>query len=173
MPLLLAPAHSCSHPHALSLKFSSPYFPDIGFSCDICRQVGANHGLYRCDACQFDAHLHCATSSSSSFNNIDHVYGRRSSFPEAVIRGQLPNNYYHVNDQSTIMSNYNAYNNNGTGLVDNVVQGLVQGGAQQVGQSSVQSLTGTGDGIYVAADSSSSTISTVGSSIISGIFGLL
>ncbi|XP_020529937.1 uncharacterized protein LOC18445406 [Amborella trichopoda] len=34
-----------------------------GFSCDVCSGVGGDHWLYRCAACCFDAHLHCATAN--------------------------------------------------------------------------------------------------------------
>ncbi|KVI05390.1 uncharacterized protein LOC112525214 [Cynara cardunculus var. scolymus] len=52
-----------SHPHPLHLTFSSPYGDKLGFSCDLCRNVGSGHQWhYRCVSCEFDAHLHCATA---------------------------------------------------------------------------------------------------------------
>ncbi|XP_043691635.1 uncharacterized protein LOC122642257 [Telopea speciosissima] len=50
-----------SHHHPLTLTFSPPY-QNKGFSCDICKQVGLNHWLYRCNLCEFDAHLGCAST---------------------------------------------------------------------------------------------------------------
>ncbi|MCD7446816.1 hypothetical protein HAX54_016910 [Datura stramonium] len=47
-----------SHHHQLELQFSPPY-PDKSFRCDICKNIGANQWLYRCDTCGFDAHLNC------------------------------------------------------------------------------------------------------------------
>ncbi|XP_070032228.1 protein VACUOLELESS GAMETOPHYTES-like isoform X1 [Nicotiana tomentosiformis] len=49
-----------SHHHQLDLKFSPPY-PGKSFCCDICKKVGTNHWLYRCQTCGFDAHLNCTT----------------------------------------------------------------------------------------------------------------
>ncbi|KAL3815032.1 hypothetical protein ACJIZ3_016300 [Penstemon smallii] len=47
------------HAHRLNLTFESPYGTK-SFSCDICKRNGADHWLYRCDSCGFDAHLNCA-----------------------------------------------------------------------------------------------------------------
>ncbi|KAL8123947.1 uncharacterized protein LOC141716700 [Apium graveolens] len=55
----LSVAHH-SHHHPLMLTFKNPY-ETKGFSCDICSKIGAKQWLYRCDVCEFDAHLHCAT----------------------------------------------------------------------------------------------------------------
>ncbi|CAD5174844.1 uncharacterized protein LOC135609120 [Musa acuminata AAA Group] len=52
-----------THPHPLNLIFSPPY-EDKGFSCDICGDAGLNHWLYRCAACEFDAHIGCATGGT-------------------------------------------------------------------------------------------------------------
>ncbi|KAF9624712.1 hypothetical protein IFM89_013250 [Coptis chinensis] len=51
-----------AHPHTLNLAFNSPY-QTKGFSCDICQKLGSNRWLYRCNACEFDVHLNCATSN--------------------------------------------------------------------------------------------------------------
>lgn len=48
------------------MRFSSPYGAGQGFRCDICGNPGFDHWLYRCDPCQFDAHLHCAKTSNVS-----------------------------------------------------------------------------------------------------------
>ena len=54
-----------SHHHRLALSFSPPYH-NKSFSCDICRQIGTSHWLYRCDECEFDAHLSCATATPAA-----------------------------------------------------------------------------------------------------------
>ncbi|KAF9625324.1 hypothetical protein IFM89_021694 [Coptis chinensis] len=50
-----------AHPHSLNLAFNPPY-QTKGFSCDICQKLGSNRWLYRCNACDFDVHLNCATT---------------------------------------------------------------------------------------------------------------
>ncbi|KAF8028067.1 hypothetical protein BT93_E0857 [Corymbia citriodora subsp. variegata] len=50
------------HPPPLGLAFYPPYAAR-GFLCDVCRGTGAYHWLYRCGACEFDAHLYCATGT--------------------------------------------------------------------------------------------------------------
>ncbi|KAF9602482.1 hypothetical protein IFM89_028496 [Coptis chinensis] len=51
-----------SHPHPLNLAFNHPPYPTKGFYCDICQRLGSKYWLYRCNACEFDVHLDCATS---------------------------------------------------------------------------------------------------------------
>ncbi|KAF8403915.1 hypothetical protein HHK36_012021 [Tetracentron sinense] len=51
-----------THHHSLKLEFYPPYDGKV-FRCDICNNPGSNHWLYRCDGCQFDVHLHCATAN--------------------------------------------------------------------------------------------------------------
>ncbi|KAI9169054.1 hypothetical protein LWI28_006265 [Acer negundo] len=58
MPLLLI--HQ-SHPHHLNLTFSPPYHNSL-FSCEICKNMGSNEWLYRCNLCEFDAL--CATEKA-------------------------------------------------------------------------------------------------------------
>ncbi|KAK1305422.1 hypothetical protein QJS10_CPB11g02212 [Acorus calamus] len=60
MPLSVTHA---AHAHPLGLEFFPPY-NNKGFSCDVCRGTGSNHWLYRCAACEFDAHLSCATAKA-------------------------------------------------------------------------------------------------------------
>ncbi|KAJ9174404.1 hypothetical protein P3X46_013051 [Hevea brasiliensis] len=58
MPLIVA--HQCHH-HQLNLTFFIPYLNKC-FSCDICHNLGSKQWLYRCNLCEFDAHLDCATA---------------------------------------------------------------------------------------------------------------
>ncbi|XVF55999.1 hypothetical protein PTKIN_Ptkin06aG0081000 [Pterospermum kingtungense] len=49
-----------SHLHTLKLEFSPPY----DLQCDICKELASyNRWLYRCQICEFDAHLACAISN--------------------------------------------------------------------------------------------------------------
>ncbi|XP_021887696.1 uncharacterized protein LOC110806988 [Carica papaya] len=48
-----------SHHHHLQLTFSPPY-QNKCFCCDVCKDLGKQHWLYRCSPCGFDAHLSCA-----------------------------------------------------------------------------------------------------------------
>ena len=52
-----------SHPHILNIEFSPPYDGVKGFRCDVCRNLGYDHWLYRCGPCGFDVHLNCALSN--------------------------------------------------------------------------------------------------------------
>ncbi|KAF6144550.1 hypothetical protein GIB67_006042 [Kingdonia uniflora] len=53
--------HLQSHSHPLYLMLFPPY-DSKRFICNICRGSGLNHWVYRCDTCNFDAHLGCATA---------------------------------------------------------------------------------------------------------------
>ncbi|KAI3830501.1 hypothetical protein MKW98_030664 [Papaver atlanticum] len=55
-----------SHPqHQLTLTYQIPY-PTKDFSCDICKNSGSKCWIYRCNSCEFDAHLNCATTAGST-----------------------------------------------------------------------------------------------------------
>lgn len=79
-----------SHHHTLSLCFSPPY-QKKAFQCDICKGSGSNHWLYRCELCNFDAHLNCAicniqTKAASGIQQMppeqqDHQLVRSRSVP--------------------------------------------------------------------------------------------
>ncbi|GFY99824.1 hypothetical protein Acr_13g0012240 [Actinidia rufa] len=52
-----------AHDHTLNLCFSPPYDKKT-FDCDICLGSGSDHWLYRCDSCEFDAHMKCAKAKT-------------------------------------------------------------------------------------------------------------
>ncbi|KAL7002735.1 hypothetical protein U1Q18_003891 [Sarracenia purpurea var. burkii] len=61
-----------SHPqHKLKLEYT-----EAMFKCDGCREVGIG-SRYKCGACDYDLHLHCALPSPSAFS---HPFYRRCSF---------------------------------------------------------------------------------------------
>ncbi|XP_030483365.2 uncharacterized protein LOC115699960 [Cannabis sativa] len=102
-----------SHLHELKLTFSSPY----NFSCDICTKPSYKGWLYRCQLCEFDAHLLCAISN------------RRTTF---LIKNRilpLPNS---SNRQINIKSSSVNYNSEVEEVIQLVIQGVVE-------QSSVSS----------------------------------
>lgn len=74
-----------SHHHQLELQFSSPY-PDKSFCCDICKNIGANQWLYRCNTCGFDAHMNCTKLQSpphqSQFHQIPTTSTSSRSAPQ-------------------------------------------------------------------------------------------
>ncbi|XAR68605.1 hypothetical protein NMG60_11003791 [Bertholletia excelsa] len=51
-----------AHEHTLNLCFSPPY-DKKSFQCDICQEFGSDHWLYRCNLCEFDAHVKCANDT--------------------------------------------------------------------------------------------------------------
>lgn len=58
--------NNAAHGHTLGLCFTPPYENHQGFSCDICKQPGSNHWLYRCGLCDFDVHMECAKARTTS-----------------------------------------------------------------------------------------------------------
>lgn len=175
-----------SHSHQLHLTFDSPYHTK-GFSCDICRKLGANHWLYHCSSCEFDAHLDCAANVNSTrpisqpqvqqvqiqhYNSFPGANQNQPQFVHSQSTGALPtqNNNYQASAPA-------AATVTGNPIMDAVVLGFVDGAAQQVGQNLVQSfVTDGGDGGNNCDPSNnnggdSASIIGIGSSIINGIFG--
>ncbi|GKE32977.1 C1-like protein [Tanacetum coccineum] len=76
------------HPHPLVLTFDSPYGEKVGFSCDVCKNAGlSNQWLYRCVTCEFDVHLHCATSKMA--HGLQHTQSLPVTHPnQYVVAGQ-------------------------------------------------------------------------------------
>ncbi|MQL86556.1 hypothetical protein Taro_019103 [Colocasia esculenta] len=131
-----------AHPHPLALAFSAPYGPSSGFSCDICAEAGSNHWLYRCAACEFDAHLGCATA--------------RQPQPQRQQLQPLPvhSRSWHGHNSAVAApavvdrtgSSSNSLEGGSGGLLGDAVQGFVESAAQQAGQNLVQTVFGGGGG---------------------------
>lgn len=51
-----------SHPHILKLELKPPY----DFQCDLCDRPSYGGWLYRCELCEFDAHVSCAVKGTQS-----------------------------------------------------------------------------------------------------------
>ncbi|KAF9671227.1 hypothetical protein SADUNF_Sadunf12G0025500 [Salix dunnii] len=192
----LSLAHQ-SHPHQLNLAFYPPY-QTKGFSCDICNRIGSNHWLYRCGSCEFDAHMECAMSannrpsphlqhsnSSPAPNNFNIQYqqqpglGRGNfAYRQSRSMGAMPQQQWRQQQQASYQQTNRGPDGaaNGT-LMDTMVQGFVEGAAQQVGQTLVQSImnpdgnSNTDSNGGGGGDSSDPSIISIGSSILSGVFG--
>ncbi|KAL2480514.1 Phorbol-ester/DAG-type domain-containing protein [Abeliophyllum distichum] len=175
---------SNAHDHALNLCFESPY-EDKTFVCDICGGSGSNHWLYRCNICEFDAHLKCAkvgvklqpqssTKPDSSTSGIQkkeqNQIAKSRSVPPPQIRQQpqvgvqyTPLTYpipgYSVGPapSSRQLHHYNtapvlpvqeAYvqparrNDVVQDIVERVIVGIIDGGAQQLGQALLEGALG-------------------------------
>lgn len=90
------------HHHQLQLTFSAPY-PGKMFSCDMCGMNGCNIWLYRCDMCQFDAHLTCVNKQFG-------VTTRQN--PHLFPQNSMPNNFRgSVNPQPHLFPQHSMPNN--------------------------------------------------------------
>ncbi|CAK7327916.1 unnamed protein product [Dovyalis caffra] len=191
-----------SHPHQINLAFYPPYQTE-GFSCDICHKIGSKHWLYRCGACEFDAHMECAmgvnvaplphlqhgNSLPVANNNVNIQYqqqpepGGVNVFTHSQSMGSAK-----PMQQQQQEASYQQPNGAGNGTVmDAMVQGFVDGAAQQVGQMFVQSIINpdanrdtsnnnstdpnAGDHDDDSSDSSDPSAINIGSSIMSDEFG--
>ncbi|GMI68419.1 hypothetical protein HRI_000511200 [Hibiscus trionum] len=159
-----------SHPCQLQLFFYPPY-QTKGFSCDVCRQIGSNHWLYRCSVCEFDVHMSCVNTAATTTRTYTTASAYTStprqaanvqiqawnSFPGSV----QSNHLQYRNGVGAPMSNqpYN-YNGQNNGLMGVAAQGVVDGAAQQVGQNIMQSLMG-GGGSNNGGDNNNSSVSSI------------
>ncbi|KAL5760576.1 hypothetical protein ACOSQ2_019414 [Xanthoceras sorbifolium] len=127
LPLLLS--HQ-SHPHHLNLTFSPPY-NDKGFSCDICKNMGSNEWLNRCNLCEFDAHLVCATENAKAPIQQAQVQHFQAPTPIPTTYYQVPGSHY---SQTPLLQNYtptlNNMNNNIPGALG-AVRSVGRGPPQQ------------------------------------------
>ncbi|OIT38183.1 hypothetical protein A4A49_31549 [Nicotiana attenuata] len=83
-----------SHHHQLDLKLSPPY-PDKSLCCDICKNVGTNHWLYRCQTCGFDAHLNCTKLQAPPHQT--HIYHNPTTSRSAPQQQQHFTGINHMN----------------------------------------------------------------------------
>ncbi|KAK3035768.1 hypothetical protein RJ639_033497 [Escallonia herrerae] len=166
-----------SHPRPMQLVFSAPYDTNR-FACNVCSKIGSKQWLYRCAACEFDVHMDCAIARP-----LQHTH---ASVPAR------PNYYMHSASTGALQSNplAGAFGT-GNAFMKPAVQGFVEGAAQQVGQTFVQSVIsggsgggggdsggsgggggdcGSADGSW-AGDSSSTSILGIGSSVLGSIAG--
>ncbi|KAK2978724.1 hypothetical protein RJ640_004247 [Escallonia rubra] len=181
-----------SHPHPMQLAFSAPYDTN-SFSCDVCSKIGSKQWLYRCTACEFDVHMDCATARPLQHSNSLPVATHQSQYrppnttPNPVIAAHAsvparPNYYMHSASTGALQSNplAGAFGA-GNAFMKAAVQGFVEGAAQQVGQTFVQSVIsggsgggggdcGSADGSW-GGDSSSTSILGIGSSVLGSIAG--
>ncbi|XP_077246162.1 uncharacterized protein LOC143886065 [Tasmannia lanceolata] len=80
-----------AHRHPLNLTFSPPYNGKV-FKCDICYKTGSNHWLYRCDLCDFDAHMNCAMAKSKAKESVQthcHHHHQQQQQPQSQIQELL------------------------------------------------------------------------------------
>jgi len=197
----LSLAHQ-SHPHQLNLAFYPPY-QTKGFSCDICHKIGSNHWLYRCSACEFDAHMKCAMSVNNTplphvqhsnslpvANNVNIQYqqqpglgGANYGYRHSQSMGAMPMLQQRQQRQQRQLQQVSYQQPsggpngaaNGT-IMDTMVQGFVDAAAQQVGQTFAQSImnpdgSNNSDPNGGGDNSSNPSIISIGSSILSGVFG--
>ncbi|XP_077219624.1 protein VACUOLELESS GAMETOPHYTES-like [Tasmannia lanceolata] len=179
-----------AHCHTLNLAFFPPY-QNKGFSCDICKRLGSNHWLYRCETCEFDAHLGCATAKTMPLADVQiqqlQVIQQQRMLPLATPQFQAGVGFMN-GSQQRYSPNY--YMNNpspgaqepirplterpglGNRLMDQATEGFVDGGGtEKIGQSLVQSVIEGGGGGGGGDSSSSTLFLDMGSSNFSSAFG--
>ncbi|KAK6148008.1 hypothetical protein DH2020_018920 [Rehmannia glutinosa] len=147
----------------LNLTFKNPYMNTNGFSCHICRRIGSNQWLYRCNSCEFDVHLDCTTvnhrptlqhhHSLPAAAQVNGFVGPQPHLMHSASTGGIGNlNQFQGqvygsgpgNQQMMMMQNGNM----GSNLMMAATQGFVDGVFQGVGQTIVQEVIGGGaDGI--------------------------
>eukprot|EP00262_Sarcandra_glabra_P008688 TRINITY_DN22330_c0_g1_i1.p1 TRINITY_DN22330_c0_g1~~TRINITY_DN22330_c0_g1_i1.p1 ORF type:complete len:260 (+),score=14.24 TRINITY_DN22330_c0_g1_i1:106-885(+) len=137
----LSVSNQSHHQHPLGLAFFPPY-ENKGFSCDICKNSSSNTWLYRCNICEFDAHLGCATAIAQQvqqpmgFQQHRTVQGVAPQQFQAPRGGGFVNGARPSNGQNYYVNNPNdggvrravqpaGRNGSGTALVKLVVRGLI------------------------------------------------
>ncbi|PWA74629.1 C1-like, Zinc finger, RING/FYVE/PHD-type [Artemisia annua] len=130
-----------THGHTLGLCLKPPY-ENQEFSCDICNQPGSNQWLYRCDSCEFDAHMKCATTITTS----------RSILPKSASLPHYPTNqnysqqpqpppavpYYYQSAPAMGVPQY-VQSPRQSGMINNLAGHAVQGLVSTVAQELIQS----------------------------------
>ncbi|KAL8155123.1 uncharacterized protein LOC141662362 isoform X2 [Apium graveolens] len=142
-----------SHSHQLKVTFSPPY-PNQVFSCDICKKTGANQWLYRCDFCEFDAHLNCGSTVQVASQQQNIPTQNQNPSPTVSAEQMFLNSYNNsvnanlaaiamgVNRQQNEMMNQ-VFQQTGNDVTsyNRILQGLMAGGTVG-GTSQMQGLMG-------------------------------
>ncbi|XP_048138708.1 uncharacterized protein LOC115734738 isoform X2 [Rhodamnia argentea] len=155
--------HDQSHRHEHHLAFNCPYETG-GFRCNVCGAPGGNHWLYRCSSCNFDVHLECAVVATARPAQVVPPAPQQASYAvarwPAYISSGLNHQYQYQTHTFLGQSNMQGviHNPNGMNIWSSqhqaqpamrpsaigfgaftvaaaAEQGLVEGIAQQVGQS--------------------------------------
>ncbi|KAF2289503.1 hypothetical protein GH714_036694 [Hevea brasiliensis] len=100
-----------SHEHRLKLEFSSPYENCNGFCCDVCRNPGSDHWLYRCNECEFDVHISCVYSvPSPQFRTLVAVENNYNMVTSPTIASTSSSAAILVNGNSVLQTSGNYIN---------------------------------------------------------------
>lgn len=150
-----------AHHHPLQLCFEPPY-PDKAFVCDVCGGPGSNHWLYRCGECEFDAHLKCGKADkvrrqqpkkdqqrvqqySKSRSVSGHQQGVSVASPAAVYDQRQYEAWHQLQRYNTAPPGYvqpTRRNDAVQNVVNSVIEGLIEGAANQFGQALIQGAMG-------------------------------
>ncbi|XP_042050020.1 diacylglycerol kinase theta-like [Salvia splendens] len=147
-----------AHHHPLQLCFEPPY-PDKAFVCDVCGGSGSNHWLYRCEECGFDAHLKCGRADKVRQPKKDHERPQQYSSSRSVSSQQgvaavaspaamYDQQYHQLQRYNTAppvvyyVQQPTRRNETVRNVVNSVIEGLIEGAANQLGQALIQGAMG-------------------------------
>lgn len=156
-----------AHHHPLHLCFEPPY-ENKAFVCDVCGGPGSDHWLYRCEACEFDAHLKCGKAdkvrirqepkveSSSRMLRSESGGGRPTTSALEQQEYWWHHQQQHQHQHQHQVRRYNSApvyagtslvqpprrNDAVQNVVNSVVEGLIEGAANQLGQALLQAALG-------------------------------
>uniref|UniRef100_A0A1D1Y6X4 Putative nucleoredoxin 1 n=1 Tax=Anthurium amnicola TaxID=1678845 RepID=A0A1D1Y6X4_9ARAE len=179
------------HKHPLALTPASPY-GERGFDCDVCGRPGSSQlWLYRCEGCQFDAHLWCVTSSAGTTcdpmarqqqywlghhrpqqGGLDQYVRRCNTSAPAGVAARTVNPggtnraCHHGMGLPSLGIPLNPLQRAGriglgNGLAGSMVHEFMNGMAQQAGQDALQAILGGGDPSGVITGSASAVLGAV------------
>nr|GMD71779.1 uncharacterized LOC107803974 [Ipomoea batatas] len=130
-----------SHHHPLQIIFPSVHSRMDVFSCDVCKSLGqGKFWKYRCDSCDFDAHLNCTKtllSQSSQESLSGQTFNASASRvspppplprPNLGFRPQVPQQFNRPNLQNLMTPNVNlqGINNGGRQNFEELVKAYVE-----------------------------------------------